>query len=143
MKRTAITLLSTLAFVASVSATQAPAPAPNAAKTLDIYVVDTEGGEAMLFVTPTGETVMLDSGNPGERDHTRIMEVLKVAGVTKIDHLITTHYHVDHVGGLQQLAAAVPIAHYIDHGPSSEEREQVAGFQAAYAELYGLSLIHI
>jgi len=136
MKRTIITLLSTAALVAAVSATAAPAPqTAQAARTLDIYVVDTEGGEAILFVTPTGETVLLDSGNPGERDHQRIMEVFKVAGVTKIDHMISTHYHVDHIGGLQQLAAAVPIAHYVDHGPTTETREQVAGFQEAYAAL--------
>ncbi len=137
MKRTVITLLSALALVASVSAAQAPAPAGSTARTLDIYIPDTEGGEAMLFVTPGGETVMLDSGNPGERDHARIMDILRVAGVTRIDHMITTHYHLDHVGGLLQLAGALPIAHYVDHGPSSEEREQVAGFQAAYAELWG------
>ena len=57
-------------------------------------------------------------------------------GVKQIDHLILTHYHVDHVGGLQELAKQVPIKDFIDHGPSIETREQVQGFQAAYAELY-------
>jgi hypothetical protein len=59
------------------------------------------------------------------------------AGVTKIDYMITTHYHVDHVGGLQELAKRIPIATFVDHGPTVEEREQVQGFQQAYAELYG------
>ncbi|ODS54301.1 MAG: hypothetical protein ABS36_11555, partial [Acidobacteria bacterium SCN 69-37] len=136
MKRTVITLLGAAALVAGVSATPAPAPA-QAARTLDIYIPDTEGGTATLFVTPTGESVLIDTGFPGDRDHDRIMEVIKAAGVTRIDHLISTHYHLDHIGGVQALAAAMPIAHYIDHGPSIEEREQVAGFQAAYAELYG------
>lgn len=133
MKRTAITLLSALTLVTGVSAAQAPRPA---AKTLDIYVVDTEGGEAMLFVSPSGETLLMDSGSPGARDHDRIMEVLKAAGVTKLDYMLSTHYHVDHVGGLAQLAAAIPIGHYVDHGPSVETREQVANFQATYAELH-------
>ncbi len=139
MKRTAITLLGAAALVAGVSATSAPAPAPapQAARTLDIYIPDTEGGTATLFVTPAGESLLIDTGFPGERDHGRIMEVLKAAGVTRLDHLLSTHYHLDHIGGLQALAAAIPIAHYIDHGPSVEEREQVAGFQAAYAELHG------
>jgi competence protein ComEC len=136
MRRTIVTLLGTAALAAGISATTPAAPEPaQAARTLDIYVIDTEGGGATLFVTPTGETILLDSGNPGERDHQRIMEVLKVAGVTKIDHMINSHYHVDHIGGLQQLAAAVPIAHYVDHGPTTEAREQVAGFQEAYAAL--------
>jgi hypothetical protein len=65
------------------------------------------------------------------------MAVLGEVGVKEIDYLVSTHYHVDHIGGMQELAKRVPIKHYVDHGPSSEEREQVAGFQAAYAELYG------
>ena len=104
-------------------------------KTLDIYVVDTEGGKATLFVTPAGQTVLVDSGNPGDRDVNRIMDVLSGAGVTRLDYLISTHYHVDHIGGMQALAGRIPIAHYIDHGPSVEPKEQVQGFQAAYAEL--------
>ena len=76
---------------------------------------------------------MIDSANPVARDTDRIMAVLAEAGVTEIDYLISTHYHVDHIGGLQELAKRIPIKHYIDHGPSVEEREQVAGFQAAYA----------
>ena len=80
---------------------------------------------------------MIDAGNPGPRDLDRIMAVLTEVGVKEIDYLISTHYHVDHIGGMQELAKRVPIKHFVDHGPSSEEREQVAGFQAAYAELYG------
>jgi beta-lactamase superfamily II metal-dependent hydrolase len=105
-------------------------------KTLDIYVADTEGGKAALYVTPAGQAVLIDAGNPGERDHNRILEMLKEAGVEKLDYLISTHYHVDHIGGLIDLAKKVPIAHFIDHGPNVEGKEQVAGFQAAYAELH-------
>ena len=65
------------------------------------------------------------------------MAAVNDAGLKQIDFLISTHYHVDHIGGLQELAKRIPIGHFIDHGPSVEEREQVQGFQAAYAELYG------
>ena len=106
-------------------------------KPLQIYVIDTEGGKATLFVSPTGQTALLDSGNPGTRDTDRVMLALADAGVTRIDYLITTHYHVDHVGGMQELAKRIPIANFVDHGPTVEEREQVQGFQQAYAELYG------
>ena len=105
------------------------------ARTLEIYVADTEGGKAALFVSPTGQTVLVDSGNPGDRDLNRIVAMLSDAGVKQIDYLISTHYHVDHIGGLQELSRRIPIAHYIDHGPSVEPKEQVQGFQAAYAEL--------
>ena len=112
------------------------ADAQTSAKTLDMYVVDGEGGHAVLYVSPTGETLLEDTGNPGGRDTDRIMEVINAAGVKQIDHLILTHYHVDHVGGLEELAKRIQIKHYIDHGPTVEEREQVRDFQAKYAELY-------
>src|SRR5688572_31892393 len=72
--------------------------------TLSIYFVDTEGGQSTLFVGPSGESLLVDTGNPGERDLGRIAETLRTAGVTRIDHLWTTHYHGDHVGALLELA---------------------------------------
>jgi len=125
-----IALLASLFAAAPLRAQGAPS------KTLDIYIADTEGGKATLFVTPSGETVLEDTGNPGERDLSRILEVIGVAGVKKIDYLISTHYHQDHVGGLTALAAKVPIAHFLDHGPNIEPNEQVKGFQTAYEALW-------
>jgi competence protein ComEC len=114
----------------------AAANAQPSTKTFDMYIVDTEGGHAALYVSPSGETLLEDTGNPGTRDVDRIMEVIHAAGVKQIDHLILTHYHVDHIGGLEELAKRIEIKHYIDHGPTVEEREQVRDFQAKYAELY-------
>jgi beta-lactamase superfamily II metal-dependent hydrolase len=111
------------------------AGAQSRAKALDIYFIDTEGGLAALYVSPTGESLLIDTGNPGSRDNDRIMEVLGTAGVRQLDHVILTHYHRDHVGGLEELAKRIPIEHYIDHGPNSEPKEQIAGFQAMYSEL--------
>ena len=133
--RATLATLAALTFI--VSAPGAQTRPSKDAKTFDVYVIDVEGGAASLFVTPAGESIMIDSGNPGTRDLDRIMAVLGEVGVKEIDYLVSTHYHVDHIGGMQELAKRVPIKHYVDHGPSSEEREQVAGFQAAYAELYG------
>jgi beta-lactamase superfamily II metal-dependent hydrolase len=101
-------------------------------KTLDIYFVDTEGGQATLFVSPLGETVLIDAGNPGGRDSARIQAAMAAAGVSTIHHMLITHYHVDHVGGLAELAARVPIKHFIDHGPTVDAREQSPGFQEWY-----------
>src|SRR5439155_2795516 len=114
-------LLAALVATAPVVA-QTAASAPYS-KTLDIYVTDTEGGKATLFVSPSGETVLIDTGNPGDRDLGRIMQVLGAAGVKKIDYLISTHYHRDHIGGLQALAQRIPIAHYLDHGANVEVPE--------------------
>ena len=104
-------------------------------RTFDIYVVDTEGGKAALYVSPLGENVLIDTGNPGARDGDRIFAVLQAAGVKRIDHLISTHYHRDHIGGLVALAQRIPVAHFIDHGPNVENPEQVRGFRAAYDSL--------
>ena len=85
-------------------------------RTLDIYFIDTEGGQSTLYVGPTGESLLVDSGNAGDRDLGRILEVLKSAGVRQIDHMWSTHYHGDHVGALIALAGQVPIGHFYDLG---------------------------
>ena len=80
---------------------------------LDIYHVDVEGGAATLIVTPARESVLVDAGWPGNggRDVGRIQAAMKAAGITRIDHLIVTHYHTDHVGGVPPLLAAVLSRH--------------------------------
>src|SRR5437870_11201142 len=92
--------------------------------TLDIYVVDVEGGNATLFVAPSGESLLIDTGNFGPeasvRDASRIMEAAKDARLTQIDHLIITHWHGDHFGGMEELAKRIPIKHFIDHGPNQQ-----------------------
>lgn len=86
-------------------------------KTLDIYWVDVEGGAATLLVTPAGESILFDTGNPGRRDPDRIVKVAtEVAGVKKIDHLIITHFHGDHYGGASTLATLLPIETLWDNG---------------------------
>lgn len=83
----------------------------------DIYWVDVEGGAATLMVTPRGESVLIDSGNPGHRDPDRIVKVAtEVAGLKRIDYLITTHYHRDHYGGASTLATLIPIGTVFDNG---------------------------
>ncbi|MBM3817951.1 MAG: MBL fold metallo-hydrolase [Acidimicrobiia bacterium] len=108
--------------------------------TLDIYVVDVEGGNATLFVAPSGESLLIDTGNGGAgavRDAERIVAAVKDAGLQRIDHLITTHYHGDHFGGMSEVAARVPIGHFIDHGPNVQPAAAADTFlQKVYPELY-------
>src|SRR3954468_3593174 len=76
---------------------------------LSFYFIDTEGGASTLIVTPAGESVLIDTGNPGERDPGRIVDATRAAGLTAIDYLIVTHYHVDHMGGAPTLGEWMPI----------------------------------
>ena len=104
--------------------------------TLSIYYIDTEGGQSTLFVGPTGESLLVDTGNAGDRDFGRIVETLTAAAVTRIDHVWTTHYHGDHVGALLALAKQVPVIHYYDHGaPHAGDRIVSAAFLSAYDEV--------
>jgi beta-lactamase superfamily II metal-dependent hydrolase len=109
------------------------------AKPLDIYVVDVEGGNAVLFVTPSGESVLIDTGNGGPgaaRDAERVAEAVHDAGIKQIDHLIITHYHNDHIGALAELAARVSISEFIDHGTNVQPGPNIDPVMQKYAELY-------
>ncbi len=110
------------------------------ASTLDIYVIDVEGGNATLFVPPSHESLLIDTGNAGAaaaRDAGRIMEAIQAAGLQQIDHLITTHWHGDHFGGMAELASKVTIREFIDHGPNAQPGELADNFlQNVYPQLY-------
>jgi beta-lactamase superfamily II metal-dependent hydrolase len=108
-------------------------------KTLDIYVLDVEGGNATLFTTPSGQAVLIDTGNGGPaavRDAERIMAAAKDAGITALDALITSHWHGDHMGAMGELATRIPIRHYMDHGGNVQPAPAVDEFlQNAYPAL--------
>ena len=133
MKRLAAALLPSFALAATLVAAQAPSSKP-----LDIYVVDTEGGKAALFVSPTGQSLLIDSGNPGGRDTDRIMEVVNRGGA-EADRFPDQHAlprrSRRRPHGARQAHPGRDVHRSRPFGGA--EREQVQGFQAAYAELYG------
>jgi beta-lactamase superfamily II metal-dependent hydrolase len=114
--------------------------------TLDIYFIDVEGGQSTLFVTPAGESLLVDTGFPGEgggfdaapgnparaRDANRIRAAARDAGLSRIDYLLVTHFHADHDGGVVELAQLLPIGTFIDHGGVRPEAERVAGTLKAF-----------
>jgi len=112
------------------------APA-RAAQTLEVYFIDVEGGQATLFVSPLGETMLVDAGWPdaGGRDADRIVAAAKLAGVKRIDYLVVTHYHTDHMGGVPQLAVRIPIRTFVDHGPNVETNMEADLLLSDYLEV--------
>jgi len=116
-----MTLVLALVLGSGISGTAAP---PDSNRGLDIYFIDAMGGAATLVVTPEGESVLIDSGWPGleDRDPKRIVHALKdLAGCDHLDHLVTTHWHADHYGGVAGLAKLVRIGHFWDRGLPEDE----------------------
>jgi competence protein ComEC len=98
------------------------ASAAQAAKTLEIYFIDTEGGQATLVISPSGQAMLIDTGYTGfgGRDATRIKEAAKLAHVKRIDVLFLTHHHKDHAGGVKNLLEVLPVQSFYDHGGDVE-----------------------
>jgi beta-lactamase superfamily II metal-dependent hydrolase len=96
-----------------------------AQKTLDIYFIDTEGGQATLFVPPSGESLLMDTGtgDPKKQQAENVMKAIKEAGVQQLDHVIISHYHGDHVGNATELANRLPVRYWYDHGAYTTENQ--------------------
>ncbi len=113
-----------------------------AATTLEIWFIDVEGGQATLIVTPAGESMLVDAGYspqnwrgatpavPNGRDPSRILEAAKQAGISKLDYLLVTHFHPDHVGGVPDVASKLPVGTFIDYGaPFSDDASTLNWFR--------------
>ena len=138
-------------LVLAVLVSAVVAAAPQAARTLDIYFIDVEGGQATLVVTPAGESLLMDAGFPSDvatiapafneestppdhpRDPERVVAAAKAAGLTKIDYVMMTHSHADHGGGIPDVGRRLPIGTFIDHIPPTDAAEQnVKGTRIVY-----------
>jgi beta-lactamase superfamily II metal-dependent hydrolase len=128
-----VLVFSGLAFLlfAVPRAVQAQSPA---SKHLLIYSIDVEGGQSTLIVSPAGASLLVDTGWPSRdgRYADRILAAMKDAGITRIDHVFITHFHVDHVGGVPELVKRVEVGEFLDHGPNREDSDITRHDFAAY-----------
>jgi beta-lactamase superfamily II metal-dependent hydrolase len=141
-----VLLLAAIVPIVPIAPTRVTTHATAPRQTLDIYFIDVEGGQATLLVMPDDESFLIDAGFPGDgtfastpgdpakaRDAQRILAAARDAGVRRIDHLMLTHYHADHAGGVPELAQLIPITEYIDHAaPLPEADVAVPGTQGVY-----------
>jgi len=104
-----------------------------------IYAIDVEGGQATLLVSPSGGSLLVDTGWPGNngRDAERIQAAMKDAGITKIDKVLITHFHTDHVGGVPELVKRVQVGEFLDHGVNREDSDITRNDYAAYVKAIG------
>ena len=140
MSKSAVLLAAWVVFFAVPGAQQ-----PH--NTFDIYSIDVEGGQSTLFVSPSGESLLVDTGSPGDRDANRIAATAKQAGLTNLDYVLITHYDGDHVGGAKDLADRMPVRTFIDHGPripvsgappmTPQEKANVERLDEAYRSAIG------
>jgi competence protein ComEC len=124
-----------LCFLFAAFLPHAAAAQGKTAKPLLIYAIDVEGGQSTLVVnTATGASLLVDTGWPGNngRDADRVQAAMKDAGIMRIDHLLITHFHVDHVGGVPELVKRVQIGEFLDHGPNREDSDITRHDYAAY-----------
>ena len=124
-----------------ISLLVAPAMPAGAAKPLEIYFIDVEGGQATLIVDPGGPSLLVDTGwsDFDGRDAGRIVTAAKAAGLKQLDYVLITHYHRDHVGGVTELARQIKIGTFVDHGPNMEDSDTSRQLYADYQKAIGQS----
>lgn len=135
MRNRFLPALSAIALLAGLAAPAARAQSGN----LTIYNIDVEGGQSTLLVSPSGGSLLVDTGWPGNngRDAERIQAAMKDAGITKLDHVLITHFHVDHVGGVPNLVEHVKVGEFLDHGENREDSDITRHDYAAYIKAIG------
>ena len=139
MRRIAIRHLLALPLLLCLFARATAQTAPRKNTDLVIYSIDVEGGQATLIVSPSGASMLVDTGWPGSsgRDAERIQQAMKDAHISKIDKVLITHFHTDHVGGVPELVKRVKVGEFLDHGVNREDSDITRKDYAAYIAAIG------
>jgi competence protein ComEC len=125
-------VLKFLACLATFSILYTANAVAKAPKSLQVYSIDVEGGQSTLIVSPSGQSLLIDTGWPQKNGAERVMAAVKQVGLSKIDYVLITHYHHDHVGGVPELVKMIKIGTFVDHGPNMEDSDITRADYAAY-----------
>ena len=138
LNRTLLLAASIFFLVHTSNAAMAQTP-PRSGSDLLVYAIDVEGGQATLIVSPSGASLLVDTGWPGNsgRDAERIEAAMKDAGISKLDKVLITHFHTDHVGGVPELVKRVKVGEFLDHGVNREDSAITRRDYAAYVQAIG------
>lgn len=125
-------ILLRFAIVSTFCATPLIAAAAKNQKPLRIFFIDVEGGQSTLIVTPSGKSVLIDTGFKGDRDASRIVAAANAAQIRQLDYVLITHYHEDHVGGVPDLLKKMKVGIFVDHGSNKEDSDSTRSNYSAY-----------
>lgn len=76
-------------------------------KLLKVHFIDVGQADAILAQLPNGDNMLIDAGN--NADGPMVLDYLRKQGVNKIDYLVGTHPHEDHIGGMDQVIREIKV----------------------------------
>jgi len=86
------------------------------AQNLKVHFIDVGQGDSILIEEPGGHNILVDGGDRADIITVQIINYLKDRNIKKLDYIISTHPHADHIGGLVDIIDSFEIGAVLDSG---------------------------